>query len=273
MRAEQRHVRRYETLATARLAGLVALCGALAACGGVKIKPDPQLPKPLMQPLPATVGLVLPRELRTYEHKETRWGTDWQISLGPGHVHLMHDIFQDSFSSVQEFNDLSAAVGANVQALFEPRIDQYSFVTARDTPGGRYCAVTIRYRFDLFTPKGERLDTLTLIGYGSALANSMTSGGPLEHATLAAMRDAAAKFLVQFPDQPMAQQLANHEVLSVQQASAESMQIEAVPIEESEEAVVRRAAPAPASPAAPPPATPAAPPATPTATTPKSPSA
>ena len=255
----------------ARCAALAALCGALAACSSVKIKPDPQLPKPVLAPLPATVGLVLPKELRTYEHKETRWGSDWRISLGPGDVHLWHDIFQDSFSSVQEFNDLSAAIGANVQALFEPSIDQYSFVTAKDTPGGRYCAVTIRYRFNLYTPKGEKLDTLTLTGYGSALAGSMSSGAPLEVATLAAMRDAAAKFLVQFPDQAVAQQLARHETLSVQQATAatDNLQIEAVPIEEAEEAAVPRATPAPAAP----PAAPASPPAAPEATTPKSPSA
>jgi hypothetical protein len=49
------------------------------------------------------------------------------------------------------------------------------------------------------------------------------------------MRDAAAKFLVQFPEQAAGQQLAHDEPLSVQSGleTADNLQIEAVPIEES----------------------------------------
>lgn len=228
-------------------------CIALAACGGVAIKPEPVLPRPLMQPMSAAVGLVLPNELRNYVHKETRWGVEWQVGLGPGHVRMLHDVFNDSFGHVEEFKDLAAARGAaGLKALFEPLIDQYSFVTDRDT-GGRYYAVTIRYRINLYTPQGEKFDTLTLTGYGSALAKGMSSGRPLEHATLAAMRDAAAKFLVQFPQQAAGQQLARNEPLTLQAAAAtgDSLQIEAVPIEESEEAGAGAPMPASQSTAAP----------------------
>ena len=190
MRAEQRHVRRYEALGALRLlAGAVALT-AVAGCGAISIKPDPVLPKPLLQPLPGSVGLVLPNELRNYVHKERRWGADWLIALGPGHVHLLRDVFKDSFHQVQEFKDLAAARAATgLNAVFEPLIDQYSFVTDRDT-GGRYDAVTIRYRINLYTPQGEKVDTLTLTGYGSALAKGLSNGKPLEHAQV---RSAIAK--------------------------------------------------------------------------------
>ena len=236
MRTERRHVRRYEALRRARLpAGVLAL-SALTACGGVAIKPEPSLPRPLLQPLPASVGLVLPSELRNYQHKETRWGVEWQIGLGPGHVKLLRDIFKDSFEHVEEFPDVAAARSTSgLKALFEPLIDQYSFVTDRDT-GGRYYAATIRYRINLYTPQGEKFDTLTLTGYGSALAKGISSGGPLDRATLAAMRDAAAKFLVQFPQQPAGQLLAHDQPLTLQAgATAGNLLIEAVPIEESDE--------------------------------------
>jgi hypothetical protein len=262
MRAERRHVRRHEALAAARLLGLAVLA-TLSACGGIAIKPDPLLPQPLMQPLPAAVGLIFPSELRNYVHKETRWGVDWKIELGPGHMHLYRDIFKDSFRQVTEFKDVAAARDATgLKALFEPTIDQYSFVTDRDT-GGRYFAVTLRYRINLYTPQGEKLDTLTLTGYGSALAKGMSNGGPLERATLAAMRDAAAKFLVQFPSQGPGQLLAHDEPLVAQPSvtTADNLSIEAVPIEENPDAdapqMPRAAAPA----VAPPAATPAAPPA------------
>ncbi len=259
MRAERRHLRRHAALSTARWGAAVALV-ALSACGGIAIRPDPLLPRPLVNPLPAAVGVVLPNELRNFVHKETRWGTDWQIVLGPGHVHLLHDVFNDSFQHVTEFNDLAAARAApGLKALFEPLIDKYSFVTDRDT-GGRYFAVTIRYRFNLYTPQGEKFDTLTLTGYGSALSRGMSNGAPLQQATLAAMRDAAAKFLVQFPDQAAGTQLARNEPLQLATAatSAENLQIEAVPIEEPEADAIP---PAPPQPAAPAPAVPPTPPA------------
>jgi hypothetical protein len=217
-------------------AALFAACAALSACGGVAIKPDASLPKPLIQPLPAEVGLILPDELRNYVHKETRWGVEWHIELGPGHVRLMRTILQDEFGHVQEFKDLAAArAAAGLKAVFEPRIDQYSFVTARDT-GGRYVAATIRYRIALYTPAGEKFDTLTLTGYGSALAKGISTGKPLEVATRAAMRDAAAKFLVQFPQQPAGALLAHDEPLVPQAATqtAANLQIDAVPIEEAD---------------------------------------
>ncbi len=235
MRAERRHVRRHEALGPVRLSAGALVLAAVTACGGITIRPDPVLPQPLLQPLPSSVGLVLPNELRNYVHKETRWGVEWQIALGPGHVHLLRDVFKDSFRQVQEFKDLAAArAGTGLKAVFEPLIDQYSFVTDRDT-AGRYDAVTIRYRINVYTPQGEKVDTLTLTGYGSALAKGISNGKPLERATLAAMRDAAAKFLVQFPEQAAGQQLAHDEPLSVQSGvdTAENLQIEAVPIEES----------------------------------------
>jgi hypothetical protein len=251
MRAEQRHLRRHEALSAARWVAVLALA-VLSACGGISIRPDPLLPKPLLVPLPAAVGLVLPNELRNYQHKETRWGVDWQITLGPGHVHMLHDVFNDSFQHVTEFNDLAAARAApGLKALFEPLIDQYSFVTERDT-GGRYFAATIRYRINLYTPQGEKYDTLTLTGYGSALARGMSNGAPLQQATLAAMRDAAAKFLVQFPSQPAGAQLARDEALQIAPAAtaADNSPIEAVPIEEPEtDSTAPAAGSAPAGPA------------------------
>jgi hypothetical protein len=217
-----------------RLMAAAAACVAIAGCGGVTIHPEPKLPAPLVQPLQTDVGLIIPDDQRNYTHKETRWGVDWQIALGAGHVHSMEDVFKDEFTHVQEFKDLqSARAASNLKALFEPRIDQYSFVTARET-GGRYYAVTIRYRILMYTPQGEQADTFTLTGYGNALAKGMTSSAPLMYATVAAMRDAAAKFLVQFPEQAPGQQLARNQPVTSEkaQSAVETALIDAVPIDE-----------------------------------------
>jgi hypothetical protein len=213
---------------------LASLMALLAACSAVSIKPQAHLPKPLITPMPAAVGLIVPVETRKYLDQETRFGIDWKVDLGPGEVELMRDTFTDLFQHVAEFEDLESAKAAkDLQALFETRVDQYSFVTSRET-GGRYYAVTIKYRINLYTPQGEKVDSYTLTGYGNSLAMGMSGGKPLTQATVAAMRDAAAKFLVQFPDQPPAQQLAHGQVVMADKPtlSAEAASIEAVPIDE-----------------------------------------
>jgi hypothetical protein len=217
---------------------LVALAAALllAACGEIKIRPETALPKPLLVQLPADVGLIIPPETRRFADKETRYGLDWSVDLGPGEVRLLRDIFKDLFHHVEELESLAAArTHPDLKAVFETRVDQYSFVTARET-GGRYYAVTIRYRISLYTPEGDKVDSYTLMGYGNSLARGMSGGKPLARATASAMRDAAAKFLVQFPEQPAGQTLAKNEVLVAEKpsTSAEAALIEAVPIDEDD---------------------------------------
>ena len=158
---------------------------------------------------------------RNFKHFETRWGSEWHIDLGAGHTRLVRDVFKAAFREVQEFPDLeSARAASGLKALFEPRIEQYSFATARET-GGRYYAVTVRYRINMYTPAAELADTFTLTGYGNALAKGMSSGKPLELASIGAMRDAAAKFLVQFPGQPAGQRLARNEAVDRRTESAD----------------------------------------------------
>jgi hypothetical protein len=220
--------------------GLISLAGALlilAACSDVSIRPQARLPKPLIVQLPAAVGLVIPAETRRYIDQERRFGVDWKIDLGPGEVRLLQDVFRDLFQQVQEFKDVAAASDhKDLKALFEARVDQYSFVTARET-GGRYYAVTIRYRINLYTPHGEKVDSYTLTGYGNALALGMSGGKPLAQATASAMRDAAAKLLVQLPMQTAAKPLAVNEAVVADKpvVSAEAAEIEAVPIDEPAE--------------------------------------
>jgi hypothetical protein len=203
----------------------------LAACGGVKVRPDYDLPKPLMQPMTARAGLVLDESLRRYVHEETRAGGNWKIDLGPGHEKLFRSVFGSSFQSLEVFNDLAAARAATgLQAIFEPSIEQYSFVTARETSSS-YWAVTLRYRILVLDPAGEQVDALTLNGYGSALGTRGTEGS-LIAATHSAMRDAASKFLVQMPRQGLAQKLvAGQPLSSADRAVVRVDIVEAVPIE------------------------------------------
>jgi hypothetical protein len=184
---------------------------AVTACGGVKITPTPSLPRALIQKIPVKVGVVVAQGMLDYKPE---------------------------FASVQQFRNVDEAKAAkDLVAIFEPRIEQFSFATARDT-GSNYYATTIQYRIHVYNPAGERIDSFSLTGYGNSLVGRAMSGsdGPLIAATRGAMRDAAAKFMVQFPEQKLAQLLIKGEPLLALASGATATDalsiIEAVPIKE-----------------------------------------
>lgn len=221
-------------------------------CGTVQIAPQPVFPKPLVEQVPATVGLVLPAEQRDYKHEETRGGVAWAVLLGAGQQTFARTVMGATFREVREFPDRAAAArDPALQAVFEPHIDEYSFATAAET-GGEYVAVTIRYRIEVLAPDGSAHDTLSLTGYGTSLMGGMEMGqsDSVDRATRAAMRDAAAKFLAQFGRLPMAATLRAAEKLSgdaaQQRATAAATVIEALPVRGSRRPTappVTRAAP------------------------------
>lgn len=192
---------------------VAALALVLGACGSVQIAPEPTIPEAIVTQMPVKVGVVVTGDQRNYEHNETRAGVGWDVTLGAGHGKLARVLFEAMFEEVAIYEDLEAPrTATGLAAVFEPRMEQYSFATARET-GGDYYAVTIRYRVNVYAPDMKLADSYTITGYGNDRDQAMSSAKPLEGATRAAMRDAAAKFLVQFPEQALAQQLARGETL------------------------------------------------------------
>jgi hypothetical protein len=219
---------------------LLALATAtlLEACGGIQIAPTPSLPRALVKKVPVKAGVVVGADMLAYKHQESRGGVSWEVALGQGHLKFATDTFGSLFDGAQVFRTLEEAKAAkDLAAIFEPRIEQYSFATARDT-GSNYYAATIQYRIHVYNPAGERVDSFTLTGYGHGLAGRAMSGStaPLIAATNSAMRDAAAKFMVQFPDQALAGQLSKGEPLLASAADVKNSNafdvIEAVPVKE-----------------------------------------
>jgi hypothetical protein len=201
---------------------------ALAGCGAIKVQPDLHLPSALVAPLPVDVGVYYPKEYSQFVHTETRWGADWQIALGAPHVKMSEQVFRQAFRKVVKLAALpTEAAPAAVQAVIEPKIEQFSFVTPRDTQG-TYYAVTIKYRFGLDSPAGVPIDSYQFTGYGTAPDSGMSAEKPMAAAAAAAMRDAAAKFLVQFPEQAAVKRLVSGEPLVAEvlgQGIAESEEV------------------------------------------------
>lgn len=220
---------------------LAASALMLGGCAAVAVRPEGDLPKALIVPTPAKVAVVITNEAGNYVHKESRASVDYEAQLGPSHKHIVQEIFRAEFTEAKFFETVDAArLEPDLKAIFEPRIEQFSFANAKET-GGVYCAVTIRYNISIYAPNGQIVDTLTLTGYGSGPAPKIGNGEEeLGIAAYAAMRDAAAKFLTQFPGLEIAKPLLASHALeprvqpipgSAEAAAATAeMTIEAVPI-------------------------------------------
>ncbi len=231
------HPRRHQILTTTMAACLLLFTG----CMKVAVRPEGELPQALIVRTPAKVGVVVSTEMANYVHKESRASVDYEAELGPGHKHMVKQVFEQAFAEAQMFDSVDEArVAPGLLAIFEPRIEQFSFAMAKET-GGVYCAVTIRYQILIYAPTGEHIDTLTLTGYGSGPAPQIGNGEEeLSMAGYAAMRDAAAKFLTQFNTLEVAKPLLASQALQPkaapvpgsveEQAATADVTIEAVPI-------------------------------------------
>ena len=132
-----------------------ALCLVLGGCAKVALRPYSELPKPLVVPAPAKVAVVVTPETANYTHKESRASVDYEAQLGQSHKELVEQIFKAEFADARMFDSIDAArLEPGLLAIFEPRIEQFSFASARET-GGTYCAVTIRYNIVVYAPDGS----------------------------------------------------------------------------------------------------------------------
>ncbi|MSQ91856.1 MAG: hypothetical protein EXR87_02825 [Gammaproteobacteria bacterium] len=182
------------------LAALVVLL--LSACTETNLSAQAQLPPPLIDRLPARVGIYYSKEFREYVHKETRSEIDYAITLGPAHVQNLDWLLKAMFAEVVQIEDPTrvAELQPPLVMVLEPRFEEYSFLTPKDVAGEAFI-VTIRYLLTVYDGSGGRVDAFTFTGYGREKVHQLASKEPLQIATQRAMRDAGAKVAVEFTDQ------------------------------------------------------------------------
>lgn len=193
-----------------RLAGwlirALALAGwcLLAACQPVRFEASTNIPEPLIVKIPVVAGLHIPEEFTSYVHKEERWGTDWEVTLGPAQTEGIKRLMNAMFERVVVLDSIMGATSVDpaIRGVLEPAVEQYSFVTPTDASAPFY-AVSIKYRVDLYTADGKLVESWPFTGYGSVPDSGFGAEDPLRQATAAAMRDAGAKLAVEFREQAM----------------------------------------------------------------------
>lgn len=212
-----------------RLTGLLMMSLALAAlsgCGPVRLEAKPQLPPPLIDRLPATVAVHYPDEFRDFLYKEERYGIKYEFLLGPAHVVKLQRLLEAMFDRVVEVDNpaQARAQAPDVRLVLEPRFEDYAFLTPQDMAGD-YFTVTIRYRLDVYSPDGERVDGYVFTGFGREKSGSLSGNTqPLTAATQRAMRDAGAKLAVELTSQDTVRRLLEGEAVQPVGAEADEVQ-------------------------------------------------
>ena len=191
------------------LTGAIAIALQLAGCGATVVTVDSRLPPPLTVKQPLGIGLRVPKEFSQYVYKEKRYGSAWQVNLGTAQARALTQLLEAMFEQVVLLNEVTAAPGDHrVRAVLEPAVDEYSFITPRDAGSPMY-AVSIKYRLNIYTAAGKLADSWAFTGYGSVpAAGGFDTDEPLKTASELAIRDAGAKLVAEFRDQPVLRELA-----------------------------------------------------------------
>jgi hypothetical protein len=191
--------------------GVLALA-AVAGCAPTRFETTAEVPPPLIDKIPITVGVHLPLEFRekVYEEKREKGGGEYAIGLGKAQSAGFMRIMEAMFDHVVTWSAPgdAARTDARIRGVLEPVLEDYAFVTPMDS-GTQLYAASLKYTVRLYTPKGELSESWTFTGYGSQPASSFPGKGDdaLKAATRLAMRDAAAKLAAEFREQAIARGL------------------------------------------------------------------
>lgn len=221
-----RRTARWRAALSVAFAALTLLAGA-GCQSGAAVMVASGVPRPLVAPLGAHVGVYYEDALTNYVHREEVDGGDYAIDIGASQAPVFTQVFDALFERVVPMGREPAASGADdssadvapddadedaaedeepappipfrrmdggdgdLDGVLAPAIDQVQFSTPQQTRSDFY-EVWIRYRMRLFNADGTMRKEWPLIGYGKANNRNGDAGECLNEATIWALRDAAA---------------------------------------------------------------------------------
>ncbi len=190
------HVIKIRGLALATIT--VATLGACSSTHNLKV--DSQFPIPLVEKIPAKIGLLLDDDLRGYSYQETvQQQGEWNLSLGSAQELLFTRLASGMFSA---YVKVSSASEQSLDATLKPTITGFQFSLPEQTRSNFY-EVWIKYDFQLIAPSGELLAQWQLPAYGKASRKDYSNAqNGVQHAAIAACRDAMAFFALNFTKEP-----------------------------------------------------------------------
>ena len=172
----------------------------LAGCGSNVVLEAPSIPEPLIEKIPASIGLQMPPEFNHFVHEEEIIGREeWSINLSNSNARLFEQLFGHMFEKVTILNPEDDPQDFALDALIQPSIDAFEFSVPNQSKTESF-AVWIRYRIRVFDEEGDEVANWPVSAYGKSQKTSMTGSQALQRAAILAMRDAAALMIMKLDD-------------------------------------------------------------------------
>ncbi len=190
----------------ARLAAVLSLLASVACAPTVRLESD--FPSPAIDPLPLRAAVIYSDEFQDYTYKSPRGVDPVDVELGPAQIRLLDRTLGGMFSELSRENTWpSETHDSQADLVLVPKLERFSLAHGPTYVGKEYYEVRITYRLDLYTPEGQLVGGLPVIGYGRSPVRWNSLSEPVRRATIRAMRDAAVQIVLQLPEQPAVDQL------------------------------------------------------------------
>lgn len=180
----------------------VAAAACLAGCGGSQVIVESTFPKPLVEALPVSMGVIIPDELYNFIYTEDIPDQSlWTIALGDANVAMLAPLFEGMFQETRDIDSLAlAANDSTLDGVIEPKLEKFEF----DVPQGerdKFVEVWLQYAITVYDPSGATIIEWPVSGYGkSELARDAEDA--VQRAAVVAMREAGATIATKFSEQP-----------------------------------------------------------------------
>lgn len=195
------------TRATVRWLCLALMVCASTGCGPSRVQVQGEFPTPLVQPLPITLGVWLPRDFREHEFVDegkTRGDGGWVVRTGEAQTQMWTTLLNGMFSStvwLEEEPDAAQPV-SGVDGILVPSIQELQYAIPTHTNVKVY-EVWLRYHFRLASPAGATIAEWSMSSYGKTPTQFLQSDErAVNLAAVMALRDAGANFSTNFRNIP-----------------------------------------------------------------------
>ncbi len=182
---------------------LLALAATVLLAGcSTQVIVEAKFPTPLVEPLPVSVGILIPEELYNYIYTEdVPEQSLWTIALGDANVAMLQPLFKRMFRDTRSVDAVPAGGAvAGLDGVLKPTIAKFEF----DVPVGqrdKFVEVWIQYQLSLYDADGRSVIDWAVSGYGkSELMRNRQDA--VQKAAIVAMREAGATISTKFADQP-----------------------------------------------------------------------
>lgn len=183
---------------------LLCIAALISACGVNSMVVEGSYPSPNVRRIPLTLGVLYDDELKSFTYTEyTDAGKEeYQVASGQTHMDLFNAVLPAMFERVVVVDSLEAARAAQVDALFEPSIEEFQLALPQKTRLDAY-EVWVKYNMRLLAPDGSYIADWVVTSYGKTPTESLrTVESGINDATVGALRDLASNFTLSFSSVP-----------------------------------------------------------------------